>query len=769
MKSWFLPLTIFVGVGSLALTGLLEPIERTLMDLRFRVLDRQASETLAVVQIDSQSLQEISGWPWPREYHGLLVDQLLAAGATRIAFDIDFSASSDEASDLAFAAALERSGGAVILPSFRQYTSPGDASFAITETLPLDIFRAFTSQGNANIEKAPDGVIRTQLASDFVGGGSQPSMAVLLAAGPEPVFNGGYYIDYSIDAASIPRLSYVDVLRGNFDPALIAGRKIIVGAAALEISDYHSVPNGQVLAGPVLQALAYESLIQGRTIQRSDWVVTLTVAFLLCIALGWYFRAVRWPRAAVAGTLSLLVIQGAALGLQGIMPTSLDTAAWMSAIVLVFAASLIRRIEIQAVEIVTERNVNTNRAVLINSVFEGSFEGIVVADATGGIEFANAAAAEILSLDTSQMAGLSLKGILPQPGDPIFEPGSRIVQEGKNHVTYHNAPVELELADAGDLKVIIELILSESRFLDREKSGKSSSLPREINVYKLRDITQRKQTERAIKQATVQALEANRAKSEFLANMSHELRTPLNAIIGFSDIIKSETLGSVGVPKYREYARDIERSGHHLLAVINDILDISKVESGTFSLNEEIFDLGQVLKSCQQIIAGTIAGQPKEAVCSIAEDLPPIFADPRLIRQIGLNLLSNAVKFTAPDGHISLRAFLNEDGQPIIEVKDDGIGIDPKLIPELTKPFYQVEETLARSHSGAGLGLALVASHVEMHDGSLRIESSPGQGTVATVTLPASRTRNKASLPPAKSREDKDAGDPSTPPHPAIA
>ncbi len=745
MKKWLLPIAIFLAVGSLIFGGLLKPIDRALTDLRFRVLEREASQTLVVVKVDSPSLQALNGWPWPREYHGALVDQLLAAGATQIAFTIEFSASSTPSSDAAFAAALERSNGTVILPSFLRESVPGEPNSERVEINPLELFGQFTTQGNANIGTGQDSVGRSQLPSD----GLYPtSMAVMLAAIDRPVFNGEYFIDFSIDTDSIPQISYADILTGNFDVPDIAGKKIIVGATADELGDRHAVPNGKILPGPILQALAYESLIQERTIQESDIVLTLSIALILSLLFHWYFRAISWQRAAIVGFFSLALIQGLAVIVQATLPTSLNTAAWMAVIILIFAAELIREIETQAVEIIHEKMVNTNRAVMINSVFEGSFEGIVVTDADGKIEFANASAAEILGLDPGQMTGSSLDGILPQPGNPIFADEPKAIQEVDNHVTSHHVPVELELAPDTDTDhpVVVELILSESQLPERASNARKTTPSRQINVYKLRDITERKQTEKAIKEATIQALEANRAKSEFLANMSHELRTPLNAIIGFSEIIGTEQLGPVGTQKYTEYANDIESSGHHLLAVINDILDISKVESGTYRLSEELFDLGQILMTCQQIIAGTIANLPKKATCVIDDNIPLIYADPRLIRQIAINLLSNAVKFTAPDGLITLHAFLNKEGRPTIEVTDDGIGIEEHIIPELTKPFYQVEGALARSHGGAGLGLALVASHVKMHDGTLDIQSSPNNGTKVTINLPKSRLRPGAVL-----------------------
>jgi signal transduction histidine kinase len=242
-----------------------------------------------------------------------------------------------------------------------------------------------------------------------------------------------------------------------------------------------------------------------------------------------------------------------------------------------------------------------------------------------------------------------------------------------------------------------------------------------------------------LREANTRIEAANRAKSEFLANMSHELRTPLNAIIGFSEIIRDELFGPAGTPSYVEYAGDIWTSGSHLLNIINDILDMTKVEMGTFRLNEQEAGVADILASVHKLIA--VEAERRRILFPPTRAEPPeirIRCDPTRLRQILLNLLSNAVKFTNPDGTIELTARQCDDGIEF-RVRDDGVGIDPADFEHILAPFGQVQSTYARNHQGVGLGLSLTKVLVEQHGGRLALDSAVGRGTTVTVTLPPTR------------------------------
>ncbi len=239
-----------------------------------------------------------------------------------------------------------------------------------------------------------------------------------------------------------------------------------------------------------------------------------------------------------------------------------------------------------------------------------------------------------------------------------------------------------------------------------------------------------------------QELEAtSRAKSEFLANMSHELRTPLNAIMGFSEIIKGELLGEISELRYTEYARDIYDSGKHLLDLINDILDLSKVESGRDELHEEEIPVPALLKSSFTLVNQRALKHGIELIMDCSDDVPMLFADNRKMKQIMVNLLTNAIKFTEPGGKVTVKAWCSLDSGYVFQVIDTGIGMSLEDIPKALALFGQVDSDLNRKHEGTGLGLPLTKSLVELHSGSMDVQSEVDVGTTITMRFPAERVR----------------------------
>ena len=230
------------------------------------------------------------------------------------------------------------------------------------------------------------------------------------------------------------------------------------------------------------------------------------------------------------------------------------------------------------------------------------------------------------------------------------------------------------------------------------------------------------------------AEEANQAKSKFLANMSHELRTPLNAIIGFSEIMGSGLFGTLGSEKYQEYCHDILTSGHYLLEVINDILDMSKIEAGRMKLDMESLDLSKTLAESLRVISGR-ADDKRLVLDADIEGAISVVADRRAIKQIIVNLLSNAVKFTPDGGKVVVRSRLLSDSI-VLTIADTGIGIAPQSLLRLGRPFEQVESQLTKTYHGSGLGLAIARSLTNLHGGSMRLRSKLGTGTVVCVSLP---------------------------------
>ncbi|MDH3242131.1 MAG: HAMP domain-containing histidine kinase [Alphaproteobacteria bacterium] len=240
--------------------------------------------------------------------------------------------------------------------------------------------------------------------------------------------------------------------------------------------------------------------------------------------------------------------------------------------------------------------------------------------------------------------------------------------------------------------------------------------------------------------ALLAAEEANRAKTQFLANMSHELRTPLNAIIGFSDVIANELLGPDPKPsRYQVYARDINDAGGHLLAVINDILDIAKIESGELNLDSKVFDSAAAIKACLKMIQEQASSAGLQPLEFSQEGRGGIIADEKKFRQIIINLVSNAMKFTREGGRVGVETALAEDGRFRVTVWDTGIGIRPEDVQKVLEPFRQVDSALSRQNEGTGLGLPITKALVELHGGTLEITSKVDVGTRVVVHLPAER------------------------------
>ncbi len=277
----------------------------------------------------------------------------------------------------------------------------------------------------------------------------------------------------------------------------------------------------------------------------------------------------------------------------------------------------------------------------------------------------------------------------------------------------------------------IVLVVNQARGIHgRFERTKRLELERETLIAELRNAN------RESLAAEERANAANRAKSEFLANMSHELRTPLNAIIGFSEIMEGQMFGALGHSRYREYSGLIHNAGSHLLGLINDVLDMSKIEAGKLELTPEEFDLNRVIGEIVALMNERASETRLEIVVEVPARPLVLFADRRAVSQILLNLLSNAIKFTLPGGRITIRANSN-GGSMTLSVEDTGVGIPADDLPRLGQPFVQVHNQAGiPQQTGTGLGLALVAALAKQHGGSMRIESEENIGTTVTVEIP---------------------------------
>lgn len=354
---------------------------------------------------------------------------------------------------------------------------------------------------------------------------------------------------------------------------------------------------------------------------------------------------------------------------------------------------------------------NAAPTALLQTMLDGVDDGLALFAPSGRLIFHNRPLADLCQADTREMAAL-------QSRDAI----------------------EVHLANVMRAQVITPLegapllLAGAERVIEVRRRPVDNG---EIAIY--RDVTAQHRTEDELRHAKEGAEIANRSKSAFLANTSHELRTPLNAIIGFSEMLRGEMFGPLGSPRYLEYIKDIHASGLHLLGIINDLLDLAKIEAGRFDLIEKTVSIGDIVDASLRLVAPRAHENQQTLRADLAADLPAIRADDRALTQVLANLLSNAVKFTPKGGEIVVAARAEPEQGLELVVIDNGIGISPNDIEIALTPFGQIDAAFSRRYPGTGLGLPMAKHLVELHQGTMQIESNPGAGTRVRVQLPAKR------------------------------
>jgi PAS domain S-box-containing protein len=712
-------------VAALALAGLgaLSPIEHRLMDLRFGMVQRPASGDLVVVEIDSASLAALGVWPWPRELHATVIDRLAAAGARGIALDIDFSSASTPAADAALADALARAGHRVVLPIFKQHASLGRPDSDVRYTGPLPMFGVHAPLASVNLQPGEDGLIRLYALAEPWEDNLVPSIGAIFSAVERPPADD-FYIDYGIDPASLPRISFADLLQGRADTSLLRGKLAVVGAAAVELGDLASVPIHRVLPGVTVQALGYESIVQGRMILRSSPMITWGVAILLAIVGGARFGRWPWRRGLLVVLVGSAGLIAGSVALQAMAPLSLDVVAWIAVLWVSFIAALMRGTDVLAIRIYRKGMALLHRTAIMRAVLDDSFDGIIIVDDRDRIEHANATAA--------RMVGESADALLGRPVASLFKTPA-------TGPAGANQPVSTALARRDGSEVPVELVVSRSDLRGGRHPFERRQEGRAIAIWTFRDITERRRAEEAQKAALQEAIATSRAKSEFIANMGHELRTPLNAIIGFSEMLKEQMLGPIGTPAYVSYAADIHTSGTRLRDALNGILDIARIEGGRYQLEEEPVALAETVDDAIGTVAEAARQKGTTIQCMLDHGLPMVRADARAVRQVLVSLLSNAVKFTGDDGRVAISGGIDGSGDVLLSIADNGIGMPQEQLEKVLKPFQQADTSLARKYEGVGLGLSLASGLMQLHDGSLAIASAPNAGTTVAIRFPAAR------------------------------
>ena len=367
---------------------------------------------------------------------------------------------------------------------------------------------------------------------------------------------------------------------------------------------------------------------------------------------------------------------------------------------------------------------------LLQSTLENIGEGLSVFDSQGRLIAWNSRFCELLDLPAELAVGATLHDILTHQAvrgdfggdDPETEVVRRLA------LFYRDVPTTKERMTPPGRTLQI-----------RRRAMPNGAV---ISIYS--DVTEIKASERKLIEARSQAEAANRAKGDFLANMSHELRTPLNAIIGFSEVVSNELFGPIANEKYLEYIKDIHTSSLHLLSIINDVLDMSKIEAGKVELSKEIVQIQNVISEVIRMVHERACSRDIELTAQLSDEEIEIWADERSMKQIFLNLLSNAIKFSREGGQIYVRNTADRPDVAVLEIEDHGIGMSEEEQQRALQPFGQAKPVITRNYGGTGLGLPITKGLVEAHGGTLKIDSRAGYGTIVRIVLPRERAGLKS-------------------------
>jgi len=454
----FAALTVALAALLAQTSGVLDPLDRWLGDLRFHVGKRPATGEIVLVDVDSRSLQGIGKWPWPRSIHADLIRRLTALGAGEIAFDIDFSTTQNPADDDAFAAALADAGGGVILASFAQAASGRLGDTTLTYNVPIEPFLTNAWTATVNVRPDPDGKIRSLGFGQTIAGTPTQSLSATLA-GYAALASGSFPVDFSIRARTIEHVSAIDVLRGSVDKDLIEGKKLIVGATAVELRDLFQVPVYGVVSGTLLQALGAESLIQGRLLKSGGLPIQLGGLIAITALFVFGPRRTRWFVVLGGLAVAAVGIEAVAAWVQAAGALILHTAVWQTALAGFAALTVGNEIDFRRILILISRTETRNVQTILDRVITDNFAGVLVVGPDGMVRAASRAALDVLGFDEdASLVGRTVESVVP----PELAMATRSALDHGGSSTL-NQPQELSYSPVNGGARILEYVVTPSQ------------------------------------------------------------------------------------------------------------------------------------------------------------------------------------------------------------------------------------------------------------------------------------------------------------------
>ena len=750
-------LVVFAIVAAFYLGGGLEFLEHRLMDLRFLASQRDATSDLVLVDVDTASLRELGVWPWPRTYHASVLEKVLAGGARRVALEVEFSSRSQPEADRALEQALAKGAGKIILPIFKQRDPSAGSEDKVVLTVPIPQFARHGQPAFVNVWPESDSLIRRMPVEDTWRGRTFPSLAAALAEVSDATL-GAFYIDFGIRPASIPRLSFADVLRDRVDATAFAGKRVIIGATAIELGDQLAVPLYLATAGPLVQALAYESLVQGRALQRIALTPVLLVALVLALFVGPHLASRPWR----LGLGLLAAVWGASLVLafatQALAPVIVDVTPWLLGSLLSYLFGLTSALDRQTLRVVHATMTATHRKAAMQHILDNSFDGIVMVDAGGAIDMFNPVAERIFGHSSFEARGQKASVLFTPTFEGEGDEGSRIgraLESGDSELTLGGLrEVTGRRKDGSTFPMEIIVTSLEPPTAVGGSQGPADDLS--TFTCTVRDITQRKhaeenarlELERRVEERTAElrAAQEQIVRSERLATLgqltatvSHELRNPLGTMRASMFVINNIVKQATEDNRVGRALDRIERSITRCDRIIDELLDFTRTRE--LDLQPTVID-----DWLDELLDDQIVPEGIELQRNLGCPNTVLSFDRDSFRRAIINVYENACQALAEersrDPNAELRIAVDtemSDEHVEISVTDTGPGIRPEVMPTIFEPLYSTKGF------GVGLGLTVVKRVLEQHGGGVKITSDLWSGTRFKLWLPLSRPEERVS------------------------